>query len=194
MEKSPKLAQYKALLIKWSKAVNLVAPSTLSDSDSRHFKDSLQLVPLIPLEAKTLFDLGSGAGFPGMVLAMARPEIAVHLFESDQKKCAFLATVSRETDTPVLIHNRRIENVDENLTLLPDVITARALASLEELLGLTEQWWSRNPQVVLIFPKGEKAEAELIEARKKYEFDATLTPSQTDNRAKILRLTNVRNV
>lgn len=194
MEKSPKLAQYKALLIKWSKAVNLVAPSTLSDSDSRHFKDSLQLVPFIPLEAKTLFDLGSGAGFPGMVLAMARPEIAVHLFESDQKKCAFLATVSRETDTPVLIHNRRIENVDENLTLLPDVITARALASLEELLGLTEQWWSRNPQVVLIFPKGEKAEAELIEARKKYEFDATLTPSQTDNRAKILRLTNVRNV
>lgn len=194
MEKSPKLAQYKALLIKWSKAVNLVAPSTLSDSDSRHFKDSLQLVPLIPLEAKTLFDLGSGAGFPGMVLAMARPEIAVHLFESDQKKCAFLATVSRETDTPALIHNRRIENVDENLASLPDVITARALASLEELLGLTEQWWSRNPQVVLIFPKGEKAEAELIEARKKYEFDATLTPSQTDNRAKILRLTNVRNV
>lgn len=194
MEKSPKLAQYKALLIKWSKAVNLVAPSTLSDSDSRHFKDSLQLVPFIPLEAKTLFDLGSGAGFPGMVLAMARPEIAVHLFESDQKKCAFLATVSRETDTPVLIHNRRIENVDENLAPLPDVITARALASLEELLGLTEQWWSRNPQVVLIFPKGEKAQAELIEARKKYEFDATLTPSQTDNRAKILRLTNVRNV
>lgn len=192
MKKSPKLTLYMALLVKWSKAVNLVAPSTLPDAERRHFEDSLQLLPLIPEDAKILFDLGSGAGFPGLVLAMERPDIGVHLFESDQKKCAFLSTVSRETDTPVLIHNQRIENVDENSTLLPDVITARALASLDQLLGLTEQWWSRNPQAILVFPKGEKAVAEVEDARKKYDFDLESVPSVTDGRAQILRLSHVK--
>ncbi len=192
MEKSPKLTLYMALLLKWSKAVNLVAPSTLSNAKQRHFQDSLQLLPLIPADAKILFDLGSGAGFPGLVLAISRPDISIHLFESDQKKCAFLSTVSRETDTPVLIHNERIENVDENSGVIPDVIMARALASLDELLGLTEQWWSRNPQVVLLFPKGEKASAEVAEAQKKYQFNLEVTPSVTDSRAQILRLSQVQ--
>lgn len=187
----PNLDIYKALLVKWSKAVNLVSPSTLPDADKRHFDDSLQLLPLIPDGAKTLFDLGAGAGFPGMVLAIARPEMSVHLFESDQKKCAFLSTVSRETHIPVTIHNRRIESVDENLAVLPDAITARALASLVELLGLTEQWWSRNPQVILVFPKGARADEEVLEARKIYDFDLDSVPSRTDKAAKILKLSRV---
>lgn len=188
----PNLDIYKALLVKWSKAVNLVSPSTLPDADRRHFDDSLQLLPLIPEGTKTLFDLGSGAGFPGMVLAISRPEIDVHLFESDQKKCSFLSTVSRETHIPVTIHNRRIESVDENLTILPDVITARALASLVDLLGLTEQWWSRNPQAILVFPKGARADEEVIEACKIYDFVLESVPSRTDKSAQILKLRQVR--
>lgn len=195
MEKLPKLSgpllTYKELLLKWSKAVNLVSPSTLHEADTRHFDDSLQLLPLIPEGVKTVFDLGSGAGFPGLVIALARKDLSVHLFESDQKKCAFLSTVSRETDTPVLIHNERIENVDKSRTGIPDVITARALASLSELLGLSEVWWEGNPQVVLIFPKGAKAAEEVAEAQKKFVFDLVLTPSRTDKVAQILTLTRV---
>lgn len=187
----PPLALYKSLLIKWSKAVNLVSPSTLPDVDKRHFDDSLQLLPLIPVDAKVLFDLGSGAGFPGMVLAIERPDLQVHLFESDQKKCAFLSTVSRETHIPVVIHNQRIESVDENSDVVPDVITARALASLVELLDLSAVWWIRNPQVILVFPKGAKATDEVAEARKIYDFDLQMAQSRTDKSAQILRLTNI---
>ena len=156
-ELSTKLNKYHELLLKWSKVINLVAPSTLSDAKMRHFIDSTQIIPLIPADAKILFDIGSGAGFPGMVLAIECPNISVHLIESDTKKCSFLSTISRETNTPVLIHNRRIESVDKLEDIKPDVITARALASLSELLTLTAQWWDNNPQITLIFPKGAKA-------------------------------------
>lgn len=187
-----KLSLYKALLLKWSKAVNLVSPTTLKEADTRHLEDSLQLVPLIPDHTKILFDLGSGAGFPGLVLAMALPNIEVHLVESDQKKCAFLSTVSRETLTPVIIHNERIENVDRIDGAKPDVITARALASLVELIAMTELWWTDNPQLVLVFPKGAKATEEIEDARKKYAFDVSLTQSRTDDKAQILTLKNLQ--
>ena len=137
---NPLLATYKSLLLKWAKVINLVSPATLPDVDTRHFQDSLQLIPLLPPHTKTLFDLGSGAGFPGLVIALERPDIAVHLFESDTKKCAFLSTVSRETHIPVVIHNQRIESVDKIPDVVPDVISARALASLDTLLAMTEIW------------------------------------------------------
>lgn len=184
-----KLSQYKQLLIKWGKVINLVAPSTLSHIESRHFQDSLQLLSIIPSEAKTLFDIGSGAGFPGLILAMASPDISVHLIESDQKKCSFLATVSRETDTPVLIHTARVKDV--NISALPDVVTARALASLSELLEMTARWWQENPDLVCIFPKGAKADDEIAEALKLYKFSVETIPSQTDPVAKILILRNI---
>ncbi len=183
---------YADLLLKWSRAVNLVSPATLAEARKRHFEDSLQLLPLIPEGAHVLFDLGSGAGFPGLVLAISRPEIEVHLFESDQKKCSFLGTVSRETDTPVIIHTQRIETVDKKEGVVPDVITARALASLEKLLELTEGWWERNPQLVLVFPKGARAEEELAAARKIYQFDVEMVQSQTEKEAKILVLRCVK--
>ncbi|OFW87205.1 MAG: 16S rRNA (guanine(527)-N(7))-methyltransferase RsmG [Alphaproteobacteria bacterium RIFCSPHIGHO2_12_FULL_45_9] len=189
---SVKLNKYHELLLKWSKVINLVAPSTLPDAKMRHFVDSTQIIPLIPADAKTLFDIGSGAGFPGMVLAIECPNLSVHLIESDTKKCSFLATISRETDTPVLIHNRRIESVDKLDGIKPDVITARALASLGELLALTEQWWSNNPQVTLIFPKGAKANEEIADAQKSYQFHVELVPSQTDKLAQILVLRDIK--
>ncbi len=189
---STKLLKYAELLTKWSKVINLVAPSTVADAKVRHFEDSIQIIPLIPVDAKILFDIGSGAGFPGMVIAIERPDLSVHLIESDTKKCSFLSTISRETDTPVLIHNRRIESVDNLNGIKPDVITARALASLGDLLALTEQWWENHPQLTLIFPKGAKADSEIAEAQKLYRFQVESIPSQTDKMAQILILKNVQ--
>ena len=191
---SVKINQYHALLMKWSKVINLVAPSTLADAKIRHFDDSLQLLPLLPNDAKILIDIGSGAGFPGMVLAMERPDVKVHMVESDTKKCSFLATVSRETNTPVIIHNQRIESVDKLDGVIPDVITARALASLSELLSLTKQWWDIYPHVTLIFPKGEKWQDEINEAKKSYDFKVEITPSLTSPTSSILVLTEVRTI
>lgn len=189
---STKLLKYAELLTKWSKVINLVAPSTVADAKVRHFEDSIQIIPLIPVDAKILFDIGSGAGFPGMVIAIERPDLSVHLIESDTKKCSFLSTISRETDTPVLIHNRRIESVDNLNGIKPDVITARALASLGDLLALTRQWWENHPQLTLIFPKGAKADSEIEEAQKLYGFQVESIPSQTDKLAQILILKNVQ--
>ncbi len=92
---STKLNIYHELLMKWSKVINLVAPSTLPDAKIRHFIDSTQIIPLIPADAKTLFDIGSGAGFPGMVIALECPNLSVHLIESATKNCSFLTTISR---------------------------------------------------------------------------------------------------
>lgn len=174
---------YDNLLHKWGKVINLVAPSTLPESRIRHFKDSEQLEKHIPETAKTLLDIGSGAGFPGLVLAIARTNLTVHLVESDTKKCSFLSTVSRETFTPVIIHNTRVENVDN---IYPDVITARALASLTNLLGMTEKWWASNPDIRLILPKGEKVDIEIAEAKTDYEFAVEKHKSIIDPRSSVL--------
>jgi 16S rRNA (guanine527-N7)-methyltransferase len=188
---SPKLEQYKALLLKWSKSLNLVAPSTLAQADSRHFQDSTQLLKFLPETTKIVFDLGSGAGFPGLVLATERPDLEFHLFESDTKKCSFLGAVSREISIPVTIHNQRIELVDRKTLPYPDVITARALTSLTDLLKMTEFWWQQNPHLILLFPKGGQAETEIIDAQKNYRFEIERFPSLTDKTASILRLSSV---
>ena len=193
---SPKLSKYHDLLLKWSKRINLVAPSTLADAKTRHFEDSLQILGLInpsePGKKKIVLDIGSGAGFPGMVIAIERQDLSVHLVESDTKKCVFLSTISRETNTPVLIHNQRIEAVGTLNDVVPDVITARALASLTDLLALTKRWWQNHPQMLLIFPKGAKAKDEVAEAQKAYDFQLKTIASTTDHLAQILVLTQVK--
>jgi 16S rRNA (guanine527-N7)-methyltransferase len=188
---SPKLEKYKTQLLKWAKVINLVSPSTLADVNSRHFYDSMQVIDLLPPNTKTLMDIGSGAGFPGMVIAIERPDIEVHLVESDTKKCSFLSTISRETNTPVIIHNARVEAVDKTAEINPDIITARALASLTELLEMTKSWWSKNKELCLVLPKGAKAQEEIDEALKKFKFQLKISPSQTDEKAQILVLTEV---
>lgn len=185
------LEQYHALLLKWQERINLISPTTIPDAWSRHFVDSIQVLPLIPKGAKTLYDLGSGAGFPGMILAMARSDLSVTLVESDAKKCAFLQTVSRETGTKVSVANERIEKAAERLAA-PDVITARALASLESLFSYCYPWIVSNPDLALIFPKGEQAAQEMEAARAAdWIFDVTETVSETDRNARILTLTKV---
>lgn len=190
-ETQGRLEQYLALLLKWQERINLISPATINDAWDRHFVDSLQLLPLIPSAAKTLYDLGSGAGFPGMILAVSRADLVVTLIESDAKKCAFLQTVSRETGAKVSVINERIEKAAERLPA-PDAITARALAPLESLLKYCHPWIKAKPDLVLIFPKGEQAAQEMEAAQAAdWIFDVTETVSQTDRNARILTLTNI---
>jgi 16S rRNA (guanine527-N7)-methyltransferase len=183
-----KFAAYLALLNKWQPTVNLVGADTLPDAKVRHFDDSIQLAEFIPASAKTLYDWGSGAGFPGLVLAMLRPDLQVTLVESDQRKCAFLRTVSRETKSPVKILDDRIVDIP---VANVDLITARALAPLKELLAWALPWTQANPDVILLFPKGEKAEEELEAARKKYSFNLLKHPSKTAPSSAILEISGL---
>ena len=158
-----RLEGYAALLVKWQKAINLVADNSLADLWRRHMLDSAVLWSLIPPEARVLVDLGSGAGFPGLVLAiLGVPE--VHLIESDTRKCAFLAEAARLfAPAPVKIHRGRIEEV----TPIPaDVVTARALADLDTLLGYAARFL--KPGGVCLFLKGRKAEDELTLAGQRW--------------------------
>ena len=184
-----KLKTYLELLKKWQLKINLVSNNTLENAWQRHFEDSMQIVDLLPEGEKILFDLGSGAGFPGLVLAMMRSDLEVHLVESDQKKCSFLKTVLRETKTPAQIHNCRIEDVSRET--IPDIITARALASLSELFDYCGEWITANPDLILIFPKGERAETELADLSKNWKFDCCTCQSKTDQNGKILVFSSI---
>lgn len=143
---------------------------------------------MIP-QGATLFDLGSGAGFPGMVLAIVRPDLKVTLIESDQKKCTFLSTVSRETGTPVTILNQRIESVSRET--IPAIVTARALAPLDKLLDYCLPWARANPELKLIFLKGRKAQEELVWARVPYRFSHKVLASKTEAGASIVVIENL---
>lgn len=184
------LIVYEQLLIKWQKSINLVSPSTLSEIDKRHFIDSQQLRDKIPLY-KIVYDLGSGAGFPGMVLAITRPDLTVELFESDQRKCEFLRTVSRETKTELKINNQRVENSNH---AAPDVITCRAFASLEQIFTWTKHWWQNNRHLEFWLLKGASYREEIEAASLKYGFDTDTYPSETDPTGIILHITNLRSL
>lgn len=184
-----KLETYQALLVKWQQKINLVSPTTIGNAWERHFLDSTQLSDLLPPGKITLFDLGCGAGFPGLVLAMTDPDIDVHLIESDQKKCSFMKAVSRETGTKVTVHNCRIEAFEGDI--FPDIITARALADLTKLFDYCREWIAQNPHLCLIFLKGQRANEELALVGKQWSFDVETFNSQTENGAKILKFTNI---
>jgi len=176
---------YAALLQKWQRRINLVASSTLADIWERHFLDSAQLFALLPEQTETLVDLGSGAGFPGMVLAMMGvPD--VHLVESDQRKAAFLREVARVADVSLTIHACRIESVPP---LVADVVTARALAGLPQLLEMAAPFITRK--TLCLFPKGQNVEAELTEAHKMWFIQVSRYPSITDPHAVVLALREV---
>ncbi len=185
-----KLGVYHAHLLKWQKAINLVSPKTIGDAWHRHFVDSAQINDLLPENCRILFDFGSGAGFPALVLAILRPDIDVHMVESDERKGQFLRTVSRETKTPVHIHTCRIENLETEA--MPDVISARALASLNDLCSYALPYAQKNPDLELLFLKGAQAYEEIEIARQSYDFDVESQPSMTDPAASILRIMGLR--
>jgi len=187
----PKLKQYEGLLRTWQQKINLVSSSTLPDLWERHFQDSLQLLPYIPEEAKSLIDLGSGAGFPGLVLAIALSgKIKVTLIESDLRKCLFLENVSRETFLDITIVQERIESIKESMTA--DVITARALAPLPLLLEYALPLMKEDSTA--LFLKGESVQKEIGEAQKKWEFDLEFFPSLTDSRASVLKVKHPKRI
>jgi 16S rRNA (guanine527-N7)-methyltransferase len=170
----------------WQGRMNLVAPSTLPHLWTRHVADSLQLLPLAP-EARTWVDLGSGAGFPGLVIACAladRPGLQVHLVESNSRKAAFLREAARAASVPAEIHAERIENFTGAWPGTPDVVTARALAPLSRLLGYAAPLLERG--ALALFLKGQDVGAELTEAAKSWKFEHRIVPSVTDSRGRIV--------
>lgn len=182
-----RLSIYADLLAKWQSRINLVAPSTLPGLWQRHMLDSAQLAPLLPAGSKTLLDLGSGAGFPGLVLAVMRADLHVHLVESDTRKATFLREAARLTKTVATVHAKRIE---ATATFPVDVVIARACASLTELLELSERFLT--PSSICIFPKGERVEEELTEAGKRWKMHIERHPSRTAANSTVLRLTDIK--
>lgn len=181
------------LLRRWQKTINLVAPATLPDLWSRHIADSLQLVNHVPADAARWVDLGSGGGFPGLVVAAAlaeRPGANVHLVESDTRKAAFLREAARAADLPASVHAERIEQVSERLAPGTAVVSARALAPLPRLLELAEPFLAAG--ALGVFPKGRDAERELTEARKGWTLDCDLRSSVSDSQARILLVRSAR--
>ena len=178
-----RLALYAELLGRWQARINLVAPATLPDLWCRHMLDSAQLFPLVPAGARRLIDLGSGAGFPGLVLAlMGVPE--VHLVEADARKCAFLREAARVTGARyVILHNCRIESMPPEPF---DAVTARALAPLPKLLKLARRF--AGPETVYLFPKGRGLAEELITAPETATMRLERIASRTDPGAAILKL------
>lgn len=190
-ESLEKLKVYHALLLKWQKAINLVSSKTVHEAWVRHFADSVQVEQFIPEGTKTMMDVGSGAGFPGAVLAILRPEIEVHVVESDERKCQFMRTVSRETDASIRIHTSRIESLNPQ-EIRPDVVTARALAPLGALLDYMAPFVVENPELKMVFLKGERAQEEIDLARGRYDFQVESHRSCTDSGAYVLRVSDVR--
>jgi 16S rRNA (guanine527-N7)-methyltransferase len=182
-----RLEVYAEMLRDWQTRMNLVSNSSLDDLWRRHFLDSAQLFRLLSPKPSPLFDLGSGAGFPGMVLAiMGVPDVT--LIESSTKKCSFLREVAKETGTKVTIFADRTEQFYGPAPA--QTIVARALAPLEKLIPLAKPLLARGGE--FLFMKGARADEELTVASEKWHIDVERIRSLSDDQATILRITQVR--
>ena len=185
-----RLEEYAALLAKWNPVINLVSKSTLPDVWQRHMRDSAQLWPLCPKGARLWVDIGSGGGFPGIVIAILAselaPEMRVILIESDQRKATFLRTVAQTLGLELRVESQRAEDVPP---LGADVVSARALTALSGLLPLAQRHLAENG--VAIFPKGQSAAQELTDALELWQFAVTKTPSETDHQAVVLQIRDI---
>jgi len=199
-ETRTRLETYLALLVKWQASINLVAPSTLEDAWARHFADSAQLLAYAPDEIRLWLDVGSGAGFPGLVMGIllmeTHPDAEVVLIESDTRKCAFLQTVIAQTKAPVRVLPMRVEKVAgdiiEKVGGYPDVISARAVAPLPKLLEMIAPFWSQD--CIGLLMKGRDVVFELTEAAKCWTIKASQAPSITAGDGVILKLEELARV
>jgi len=174
-----------ATLERWQKAINLVGRTTLDEVWVRHVLDSAQVVPLIPADARALADLGSGGGFPGLVIAALRPDLQVTLIESDARKAAFLGEAGRRMslkNQPKIVVSR----IETAPAALADVVTARALAPLSQLLEWARP--HRTAPAICLFHKGKGWQVEVAEAKKDWDFPCQTIPSVTDRDAVLLRI------
>jgi 16S rRNA (guanine527-N7)-methyltransferase len=186
-ETSARLDLLVAELGRWQRIKNLVGPGTLPAVWTRHIGDSLQLLAIAPA-ARRWLDLGSGAGFPGLVLAIALADTggSVDLVESNARKCAFLRHAARATGAAATIHEGRIEALAPGFVGQAEIVTARALAPLAQLVAWTEPLLKTG--TIGLFPKGREVQSELTEAAKSWRLDADLIPSRTDSEAGIVRI------
>ena len=187
-----RLDAFVALLLVRQETMNLIAASTIPKIWTRHVADSLQLLPLAP-GTRRWVDFGSGAGFPGLAIACALVEIdgaQVHLVESTQKKAAFLRDCVDALGLPAIVHAQRIEEFTRSNRVQFEVVTARAVAPLDKLLGFANPLLKIG--VVGLFPKGQDVEAELTTASKSWKIDAELIPSKTDPNGRIVRVRRLR--
>jgi len=185
-ETSARLDRFIELLIDWEKHTNLIARSTIPVIWTRHVADSLQLLDLAP-HARVWADLGSGAGFPGIVIACALADIEgaqVHLVESIGKKATFLREAGQATGAPAVVHLTRIEDFVDKAPESIDVVTARALAPLPKLLALAYPLLKKG--AFGLFPKGQDVASELTEAAKYWKIEHSLIRSRTDEKAQVL--------
>lgn len=186
-ETRARLDTHRTLLERWNPRINLVSKASLVDVWTRHFADSAQLWAHAPAGIGCWLDLGSGAGFPGLVIAAIAaeqaPSLRVLLVEADQRKAAFLTEVIRATGVNATVLARRIEDLPPQSA---DVISARALAPLPELLAHAEK--HLRPGGICLFPKGETVHKELADAASRWRFEHRLHPSRTDARAALVEI------
>lgn len=191
-----RLTVFHDLLVQWQARINLIAPSTVDQIWSRHILDSLQIHQALE-GADEIVDIGSGAGFPGMVCAILLAEQGkgrVHLVESNGKKCAFLnasirQTGLRELGLDVKVHNDRIEDALPQIPQ-PQVITARALASLNDLLSLTEPYLQSD--TIGVFPKGRDHQVEIAEAKIHWDFEMSKSDSLLEDGSVVLKISALK--
>lgn len=181
-ETQEKLDCFVQLLIKWQARINLISSKTLPEIWHRHILDSAQLVSYLPKTPSVVLDMGSGAGFPGVILAILTCH-HLHLVESDSRKIAFMRTALRETGTSAILHEQRMEAVP---ALRPDIITARALAPLSQLITLASG--QHHEKIEYLFLKGREAKQELTALPACPKMEAECLPSMTDSQASIIRL------
>ncbi len=186
-----RLCVYEALLKKWNAAINLVSPQTLTSVWTRHFLDSAQLFSCPATVPRHWADLGSGGGFPGLVVAALAqekaPEMKLTLVESDKRKAAFLMTALREMGLRATVLASRIESLPP---LEADVLSARALAPLDQLLGFAQTHLVATGEA--LFPKGQNWNEEVAQAREAWSFDCETQPSITQNDAVILKIKGLK--
>lgn len=185
------LIKYEALLNKWQASINLVSSATLSEVWKRHFWDSAQLLPMVPPETINWVDLGSGAGFPGLVMALLlrdRPGFHMHLIESDQRKSVFLREAARLINAPITVHTIRVEQFQPEQ--LPDVVSARAFAPLNRIFALSHSFWGK--QTLGLFLKGASAPDELTGVGKEWIFKHQVSSSLSDPSGYVLKIWELR--
>lgn len=185
-EQMARLIRFVEILNRWQAKINLVGKDTLADLWRRHLLDSAQLIRYIPPSTRRVADLGSGEGFPGLILAaLDAPD--VHLVESDSRKAAFLREAARAIGVSVTVHNKRAEEISP---LNADVVTSRALAPLKILVDIARKHQADSG--ICLFLKGRDTEEELTQAVKRWILEAERHPSLSDPLGIVLLLREIR--
>jgi 16S rRNA (guanine527-N7)-methyltransferase len=185
-ESRERIEVYVELLLTWQKRINLIGPATVETVWERHILDSLQLLPLLPVGTRSIAELGSGAGIPGLVIAIAA-DLEAHLYESNGKKAAFLGEAARQTRTRAHVHMVRLETLQTQQDVpMVNCVVARALAPLPLLLDYAEPFLARG--AVGLFHKGQDVDAELTQATKYWKLKVSKHASLCDSRGIILEI------